>query len=410
MAFRPEVDPMAMAGDLSLFSWDSYPVAGTVQATANDEYRIGDPATIEFVHDQMASYTGRWGLMELQPGQTNWGGYPVLPFPGAIHLWIWTALAHGAEFVTTYRFRQPLWGLELFHHGLVGPDGTTPSPGGRQFMQAIDELKRIDVAKWKTVGLLLDFEQLWEFEALPQAIKWSQSKWLTTWYAAIARLGLRVRILHPKRDWPKELKLIVVPAMQMVDDGDVAQMKSYVEGGGHLVLTCRTALMNRTGQLYEGKTARPILDLIGGEIEAYDALPESCTGQIEMDRKKHEWSVWADLLYAAEGTKVLAKYANHLYAGAAAVIQCKPCKEGTTTYCGVYADQPLIDALTEKLAKQTGLTTTALPPRVQIIDRGPYRIVLNYQDQPFEAPSPARAKFLVGGKLVGPAGVAIWEE
>jgi beta-galactosidase len=255
MAFRPEVDPMAMAGELSLFSWDSYPVAGPVQATANDEYRIGDPATIGFVHDQMASYTGRWGLMELQPGQTNWGGYPVLPYPGAIHLWIWTALAHGAEFVTTYRYRQPLWGLELFHAGLVGTDGVTPSPGGRQFIHAIDELKRIDAKKWnadgdgidpdKTVGLVLDFEQLWEFEALPQANKWSQPKWLTTWYAAIARLGLRVRILHPKRDWPSDLKLIVVPGMQMVDDEDVSRMKRYVDGGGHLVLTCRTALMDR---------------------------------------------------------------------------------------------------------------------------------------------------------------------
>jgi beta-galactosidase len=311
----------------------------------------------------------------------------------------------------------------LFHAGLVGPDGTTPLPGGRQFMLAIDELKRIDAKKWnatsaggadgidaeKTVGLLLDFEQLWEFEALPHASKWSQSKWLTTWYAAIARMGLRVRILHPKAEWPADLKLVVVPAMQMVDDADIAQMKRYADGGGHLVLTCRTALMDRNGHLREGKLAAPIVDLIGGEIEAYDSLPEECTGQVEMDRKKHEWSVWADLLYAAEGTKVLAKYANHLYAGAAAVIQRRR-ESGTTTYCGVYADQPLIDALIEKLAKQTGLTATSLPPRVQLIERGPYRIVLNYQDQPFEAPCPPRARFLVGGKRVDPAGVAIWEE
>jgi beta-galactosidase len=40
----------------------------------------------------------------LQPGTVNWSGYPVLPYPGAIRLWIWTALAHGADFVTTYSF------------------------------------------------------------------------------------------------------------------------------------------------------------------------------------------------------------------------------------------------------------------------------------------------------------------
>jgi beta-galactosidase len=423
MAFRPEVDPMGMSGELSLFSWDSYPVAGpAIKATSNDEYRIGDPSTIGFVHDQMASYAagGRWALMELQPGQTNWGGYPVLPYPGAIRLWIWTALAHGAEFVTTYRYRQPLYGSELFHHGLVGTDGTTPSAGGRQFTQAIDELKRIDVEKWnagadridpaKTIGLVLDFEQFWEFDALPQAVRCNQPKWLTTWYAAATRLRLRVRILHPKRDWPAELKLIVAAGMQMVDDRDVLQMKTYVEGGGHLVLTCRTALMDRTGHLWQDKTAAPILDLIGGEIAAYDALPEDCTGEVAMDRKKYSWSVWADLLYAEERSKVVAKYANHMYAGAAAVIQCRRGKTGMTTYCGVYADAPFIEALMEKLATQAELTQTPMPSsRVQLIGRGPYRVLLNYQDNELQAPAPRGARFLVGGEHVEPAGVAIWE-
>ena len=53
--------------------------------------------------------------------------------------------------------------------------------------------------------------------------------------------------------------------------------------------------------------AQPILDLIGGEIEAYDSLPPETWGHVEMDGKKHPWGVWGDLLYAAEGTKVLAK-------------------------------------------------------------------------------------------------------
>ena len=46
-----------------------------------------------------------------------------------------------AEFVTTYRFRQPLFGIQLFHHGLVGTDGVTPSAGGREFAQVITEMR-----------------------------------------------------------------------------------------------------------------------------------------------------------------------------------------------------------------------------------------------------------------------------
>src|SRR5207244_6034702 len=136
---------------------------------SGENFRIGDPAWIGFTHDHMASFNGRWAQLEIQPGHINWSGYPVLPYTGAVRLWIWTALAHGAEFVTTYRFRQPRFGVELFHEGLIKTDGTTPSPGGLQFAHVIDELKLIDPHKWnatpneasdprQTIGLLFDFE------------------------------------------------------------------------------------------------------------------------------------------------------------------------------------------------------------------------------------------------------------
>jgi len=421
MPFYPDIDPGDVADDLSLMSWDSYPVTGREANPQDDHFRIADPAAIGFVHDQMASYGKPWALMELQPGHVNWSGYPVMPYPGAIRLWIWTALAHGAEFVTTYRFRQPRFGIEMFHDGLVETDGVTPSsPGGLQFTQVIDELKRIDHARWKsdaalidskrTIGLLFDFEQLWWFNTLPQAKRWIQPRFLQLWYAAVTRLGLEVKILHPQRAWPAELKFIVAPGLQMVDDDDVRKLHEFADRGGHLVLTCRTALMDRTGQMFEGKVAQPILDLIGGEIEAYDSLPPEKWANVELDGKLHRWGVWGDLMYAAPDAKVLAKYADQFYAGAAAVIQCRRSNGGAVTYCGVHGEQSLTDALMEKLAAQAGLTTTPLPSRVQLMRRGPYRVLLNYQDTVFNAPAPRGARFVVGSRRVDPAGVAIWEE
>jgi beta-galactosidase len=224
---------------------------------------------------------------------------------------------------------------------------------------------------------------------------------------------LDVRILHPKRDWPDDIKFIVAPALQMVDDADVKRLHDFAERGGHLVLTCRTAMMDRTGQLFEGKIAQPILDLIGGEIEAYDSLPPEKWAQVELDGKKHPWGVWGDLMYSAEDTKVLAKYADQFYAGAAAVIQCRHGpggSAGAVTYCGVHGEQSFTEALMEKLAGQAGLTTTPLPTRVQLIRKGPYRVLLNYQDTVFNAPAPRGARFIVGSRRVDPAGVAIWEE
>jgi beta-galactosidase len=418
-SFHLDLNPADTADFLSLMSWSSYPVSGRVSEAPNELYRLGDPASISFMHDEMASYHNRFGVMELQTGHVNWSGVPALPYPGSARLWMWTAFAHGAEFVTTYRYRQPRFGVELFHEALVLTDGVTPSPGGRQFIQVIDELKLLDLARVPpiadefdptgTIGIVFDFEQLWYYETLPQARRWSQPHWLEIWYGAAARLGLRVRILHPKQDWPANLAMVVVPGLQMVDDEDVRQLRNYAAGGGHLVLTCRTAVMDRRGQLFEGPWAKPILELIGGDIEAYDSLPADLWAQVEMDNQKYAWGVWGELLYANPDTKVLAKYADQFYVGAAAVTQCR-FERGTVTYCGVHGEQSFADALLEKLTTQTNLRTLALPSRVHLIRRGPYQILLNYQDAPMTAPAAADARFLVGARAVEPAGVAVWEQ
>jgi beta-galactosidase len=115
------------------------------------------------------------------------------------------------------------------------------------------------------------------------------------------------------------------------------------------------------------------------------------------------------LLYAEPTTKVLAKYGDQFYAGAAAVLQNKR-GQGTVTYCGVYGEPGLTLALVEKVALSANIPVTVLPPHVQVLKRGPYRIALNYQLVSFDAPAPPRAKFLVGSRKVDPVGVAVWEE
>lgn len=424
MPFHPTCNPGDMAEDLSLFSWDSYPVTGWEKNPIDESYRLSDPPSLGIMHDLMRSYNGRWALMEVQLGQVNWSGVPVLLYPGAVRLWLWTAYAHGAEFVTTYRYRQPRFGIELFHHGLVGPDGVTQLPGGREFVQVIDEVARLERPAAKpqpapsarskastepAAGLVFDFEQLWWYATLPQAKRWDQRAWITQWYAGLARLGFRIEILHPNKPWPKNLSLVVAPGVQMVDDGLIKQFDDYAAGGGQLVLTCRTALMDRTGQLFEGPIAKPIIPLIGGSVEAYDGLPADTFGQIEMDGKTYKWGAWGDLLYTEPATRALAKYADQFYVGGAAVTQKKHGK-GTITYCGVYAEPAFTDALLEKLTAGAKGTASPLPPRVQILKRGSYRIALNYQLVPFDAPAPAKAKFLVGSRVVEPVGVAVWEE
>jgi beta-galactosidase len=437
MPLHPDANPGDFSGELSLFSWDAYPVAIIrPEETKDQTFRLADPNFISLMHDQMASYTGRWAQMELQPGQVNWTGTPVLLYPGAVRLWLWTAFAHNAEFVTTYRYRQPRFGVEMFHHGLVGTDGVTPTTGGREFTQTIGEIQRLDPKKLHapaapappakgraksapavlasaepTVGLYVDFEQVWYYATLPQAKRWNYTDLLTRLYGAAARLGQRIQVIRPGQPIPNSLKLLILPAVQMVDDTMVQSWKNYVAAGGNLLITCRTATMDRTGQFFEGPTASPILPLIGGTIEAYDSLPEGAFGKLTMGDEGYQWGTWADLLYAEESTRVLATYSDQFYAGAAAVMQkSHPGKGGTVTYCGVFPEIPFADALVEYLLLQMKLPLTPTPHRVHILRRGAYHICLNYQDEPYEIPAGRNAQFIVGSRRLEPADVAVWEE
>src|SRR5262249_29839631 len=143
--------------------------------------------------------------------------------------------------------------------------------------------------------------------------------------------------------------LIVAPGVQMVDDGLMSQFENYAKGGGNLVLTCRTGLMDRNGQLFEGPWAKPILPMIGATIDGYDTLRDDRFGEIKFNGAQFSWGAWGEQLIANTGTEVLGTYSDQFYAGAAAIIRAKYGK-GSVSYFGVFSEQPLVDAFVESLA------------------------------------------------------------
>ena len=197
----------------------------------------------------------------------------------------------------------------------------------------------------------------------------------------------------------------------MVDNQLMARFDKYARSGGNLVLTCRTGLMDRTGQLWEGPWAKPILPLIGATIDDYDSLREGHPGQINFEGSNFAWGVWGDQLTPNPGTQVLAAYTDQFYA--ALRDYTRPGWQRYGQLFRAFSEQPLVDAFVESLAKFIGpdrLQSQILPSRMQVLRRGPYRIAMNYQDKPAAAPAPASARFLIGSRNLAPADVAVWEE
>ena len=123
-----EVYPPLSGKDLDIITWTIYPAHGNPNEGPLG-FRLGDGTAMSFMGDFARSINGLHGVMELQPGQVNWGAVNPQPYPGAVRNWILRAFALGARILCTYRYRQPLVGNEQYHAGIVGTDGVTLSRG-----------------------------------------------------------------------------------------------------------------------------------------------------------------------------------------------------------------------------------------------------------------------------------------
>jgi len=419
MSMHEDVNPDLSAKTLDVFTWTVYPVHGEL-GEGPLGFRLGSPETLGFMHDFMRSFNGLSGPMELQPGQVNWGAVNPWPLPGAIHMWILQAFGAGARLVCTYRYRQPLYGSELYHKGLVEPDGVTPSPGGREYSQAMHDVvelrKHYDanaqepkaLAARKT-AFLISYDNRWDISGHKQTTRWSTEAHWFRYYRALKSMMAPVDVITPDRDFAK-YPFVVAPAFQLLDQPLINRFTEYARNGGHLILTCRTGQKDMRGHLPETLWAQQIYPLIGARIPFYDLLPVGVNGRVKADGKEYAWGSWGDIVEPDEGTEVLARYADQFYAGRPAAVTHKLGK-GTVTYIGVDTlDGELERALMHRVYESAGAAPANLDPNFLVEWRDGFWVATNFTSKAESIPAQAGAQILVGQREVPPGGATIWIE
>jgi beta-galactosidase len=412
------VDPTRMT-NLDFVTYTKYLVAGYDKGIGKQGFRMGSPASIAFANDLFRPINGITGVMELQPGQVNWGKFNPQPMPGVVRMWIWHAFAGGNKFVCNYRFRQPLTGGEQYHYGIIGTDGVNASSSGMEYIQVINELKTIkssyDPAAKKPASyasrqaaVLYTHDNRWEMDNQPQTNQWDFMQHLMHYYGALKQFGAPVDVITEDKDFSK-YPVLVAPAYELLDAALVSRWKTYVENGGNLILTSRTGQKDRNGKLWEMKWAEPIHNLIGGKVSFYDLLPDSVQGSVTAGVRRYQWNNWADILEPFQGTEIWATYTNQYYAGKAAVIHRKLGK-GTVTYIGPDTDNGALEKdILKKVYQRAGIGVMDLPEGVIMEWRDGFWVAVNYGEKSFTLPIPATSKILIGSRVLGTAKVTVWK-
>lgn len=404
--------------DLDFLSYTRYMVYGDNEGIGRRGYRVGNPLRIAFANDFFRPVTGTYGVMELQPGQVNWGSINPQPLPGAVRLWLWSVFAGGSDFVCTYRYRQPLYGTEQYHYGIVGTDGVTVTPGGReyeQFMQEIRQLrgkvpaKEVKPADYlaRRAAILYHPENSWSIEQQKQNATWNTMGHIEKYYRPLKSFGAPVDFIGEDKDF-NAYPLLIAPAYQLADKGLVDRWTDYVKQGGHLVLTCRTAQKDRFGRLPEAPFGSMLTDLTGNEMEFYDLLLPDEPGTVEMEGNACSWNTWGEILRPGDGVEVWATYQDEFYAGKPAVTTRRLGK-GSVTYVGVDStDGTLEREVLRKLYDRSGIGIMELPYGVTLEFRNGLGIVLNYLDRPYHFALPKGATAVIGEEDIPTAGVLVF--
>jgi beta-galactosidase len=421
--FLPSVNPFKNKNDLDFASHTMYLLSTVLNYPEGDlAHRLGSGMELSFSNELAKSVNGYTGIMELQPGQINWGKWNSQPLPGAVRMWVWHSFALNDKFVCTYRFRQPLFGQEQYHNGILRTDGVTVSRGGEEYVQAIREIKSLqknhdsdltmpeNYASRRT-AFLWNQTNLYSLQTNKHNQAWDTWQHYYTYYDNLKTMGVPVTFIQEKETFdPGKYPFLVAPAYQRVNKKLVDRWKQYVQDGGHLILTCRTGQKNQNGHLWEARLQEPIWDLIGGRILYNDQLPEGEEATVTMDGNSYSWKIWGEVIEPESQTDVWAKYGDQFYEGKAGVVH-REIGEGTVTFVGAWTDSRNLEKqVLRKVYRKAGADILDLPNYVFTEWRDGFWIAVNYRSESVEAPIHPGSRILIGDETLEPGDVAVWKK
>lgn len=404
---------------LDFNSFTSYPNKGN--ANIGDKgFRLGDPKELSFALSFFKQEHTNAGIMELQPGYVNWGAINPLLEPGTVRMWLYHCFGGNLSFACSYRYRQINYSSEQYHAGIMKLDGVTLSQGGKEYRQAISEMKILRKAydseakmpkkiQARKTALLWNYDNYWSMGRQGQTTQWNTLPFFQKYLEIAKSFGAPADIVYEKDDL-NEYKVVIAPAFELVDKALIVKWENYVKQGGNLVLTVRTGVKDRNGHIFRSAWGETISPLIDAKIDNFDHLPANVEGKIKGLGKTYSWNNWADLVQANQKKNVLATYADQFYAGKAAVVT-NTVGKGTVTYIGVDTDDASLERdVLRKVYEQAGAATENYPEGVYVQWRDGFWIAVNYSSTDYQLEIPPKAEILIGNSTLKPTGVTVWKE
>lgn len=246
---------------LDLVSDDSYP----------DPADPGAAAELAFTGDLMRGLGGGapWLCMEQSPGAVQWRSRNASKRPGQHLLWSLARVAHGADGILQFQWRQSQRGAETFHAAMV-PHAGRASRTWHETLALGEMLERLGPVVGQPthaqVAVVVDWESQWARDAavgptageatFGDARRWHRSLW---------EAGYAVDLVGVDDDL-HGYGLVVVPGLVVDRPHLSAQLAAAADAGTHVIVAGPAAIVDDALGAVLGGYLGTLQDLLGVRV------------------------------------------------------------------------------------------------------------------------------------------------
>ena len=263
----PATDYWRWAESLDIISDDSYP--DPADAAAAHE--------VAWAGDLMRGLAdGRpWILMEQAPGAVQWRRRNSPKRPGQFLLWSLARVAHGADGVLQFQWRQSRQGAETFHSGMVPHAGRA----GRTWDEVVATgraLKRLGSVLGEPVraeaAVVLDWDSQWALSSTIGPVEPGERfEAARAWHRSLWEAGIATDIVPVRADLAG-YRLIVVPEV-FIDYPELARnLEGAAAAGAQVIVAGPTGVVDTDAGAVLGGYLGALRPLLGVRVTDHAAL------------------------------------------------------------------------------------------------------------------------------------------
>jgi len=347
-----------------------------------------------------------FGVMEQQSGPNGAYGSgrgAASPKPGQLRLWAMQSLAHGADYISFFRWRTSWIGTEIYWHGILDQNNRD-NRRLKEVSKFADDLKKLECVKGTDyradVAIAFDYLNDWDSEDDgwhgPVGRKSQDS-----WFDCMQKIHVPCDFVYLTdsctSDSLKKYKIVVYPDAAIITENVSEILHEYVDNGGTLVLGPRTGYKDEFGRVPMTDAPGMLRDLAGGIVDdftfisKYDKVPS-----IEVFGKKVEAPLFNETLLPESGS-VEGKYTDAWYEGSPAVLLNNYGRGKCWTFGSAFSEEGVKALLEKEGIVSPSASIGEVPENVEVAVRGNTMFLLNFSAEDTELDFAVPVKDILSG-------------